>query len=55
MTAVPHVGFIVAAYAVTALVVGGATAAVLIDRWALRRALARLEAGGAARRPEPRR
>ena len=47
MTAIPHLGFIVAAYAATVLVVGGATAAVLIDRWALRRALDRLEARGA--------
>ncbi|WP_237477470.1 heme exporter protein CcmD [Lichenibacterium dinghuense] len=44
MTAVPHLGFIVAAYAVTVLVVGGAVAAVLLDGRALRRALERLEA-----------
>ena len=53
--AVPHIGFIVAAYAVTVLVVGGAAAAVLIDRWALRRALERLERAGAGRAREPRR
>ena len=52
---VPHIGFIVAAYAVTALVVGGAVAAVLIDRRALRRALERLERQGAGRGAEPRR
>ncbi len=44
MSAVPHLGFIVAAYAVTLIVVGGAIAAVLLDRRALRRALHRLEA-----------
>jgi heme exporter protein D len=44
VSAVPHLGFIVAAYALTALVVGGLVAAALLDRRALRRALAALEA-----------
>jgi heme exporter protein D len=44
VSAVPHLGFIVAAYALTALVVGGLLAAALLDRRALRRALAALEA-----------
>ena len=44
MTAVPHLGFIVAAYALTTLVVGGLVVAALLDRRALRRALGALEA-----------
>lgn len=44
MMAIPHIDFIVAAYAVTALVVGGAVTAVLLDRRALLQTLARLEA-----------
>ena len=44
MMAVPHIGFILAAYLVTAAVVGGAAVAVLLDRRALTRALRRLEA-----------
>ncbi len=44
MSAVPHLGFIVAAYALTTLVVGGLLAAALLDRRALRRALGALEA-----------
>ena len=54
MTAIPHVGFIVAAYAVTVLVMGGMVAAVLLDRRALRRALAGLEASAGRGRAEPR-
>ncbi len=44
MMAVPHIGFILASYAVTGAVVGGAAVAVLLDRRALTRALRRLEA-----------
>jgi heme exporter protein D len=44
MMDIPHIGFILAAYAVTAVVMGGAVAAVLLDRRALLRGLARLEA-----------
>ncbi len=44
MTDIPHIGFIVAAYAVTLVVVGGMVVAVLLDRRALLRALERLEA-----------
>lgn len=40
----PHAGFIVAAFLVTALVLGGTVAAVLIDHRAQRRSLARLAA-----------
>ena len=50
MTAVPHLGFIVAAYAVTALVLAGAAVAILFDGRALRRGLARMEARGERRR-----
>ncbi len=50
MTAIPHIGFIAAAYGVTALVVGGAALAVLLDRRALRRSLDRLERRGEGRR-----
>ena len=42
--AIPHIGFIAAAYAVTALVAGGTVAAVLLDRRSLLRTLAKLEA-----------
>jgi heme exporter protein D len=42
--AVPHIGFILAAYAVTAFVLLGLGAAVLLDGRGLRRALAGLEA-----------
>ena len=45
-----HTGFIVAAYAVTFLVLGGTVAAVLIDYRVQRRALARLSAAD-GRRP----
>ena len=51
MSDIPHIGFIVAAYAVTAAVAGGATLAVLLDRRALLRALDRLEARAGRGRP----
>ncbi len=41
--AVPHIGFILAAYGVTVATVGGVVAAVLLDRHALKRDLARFE------------
>ena len=43
MIEIPHIGFIVAAYAVTTLVLVGAAVAILLDGRALRRALARME------------
>lgn len=46
----PHAGFIIASYALTALVVGGLVLRVLMDHRALRRALAQLEARGVRRR-----
>jgi heme exporter protein CcmD len=55
MMDIPHIGFILAAYAVTAAVVGGAVAAVLLDRRALLRSLERLEArAGRGRTGAPR-
>ena len=50
MTAIPHLGFIVAAYAVTMLVLVGAAGAILLDGRALRRDLARMEARTGRRR-----
>ena len=38
----PHVGFIVAAYAVTALVIGGTTLKILLDYRNLKQALSKL-------------
>ena len=46
----PHFGFVVAAYALAFLVIGGMTGAVLIDSFRLKRALALL----APPAPEPR-
>lgn len=46
----PHAGFIWAAYAITALVVGGLTIWIIATDRRQRRLLARLEAGGARRR-----
>ncbi|RYC30839.1 heme exporter protein CcmD [Lichenibacterium minor] len=55
MSAIPHIGSIVAAYAVTAVVLGGTVAAVLLDRRSLRRTLERLEArAGRGRAGTPR-
>jgi heme exporter protein CcmD len=47
MTAVPHLGFIVAAYALSGLVVVAMIASILMDYRALKAALARLEAARA--------
>lgn len=44
MMAIPHIGFILAAYGTTVVVLGGTIAAVLLDRRTLTRSLARLEA-----------
>ncbi len=49
MNDVPHLGFIVAAYAVTAAVLVAMTAAVILDGRAQRRLLARLEGRGPRR------
>lgn len=46
----PHAGFIVGAYAFTALVVGGLIAAALLDQRAQKRALAVFEARTGERR-----
>jgi len=46
----PHAGFILAAYAVTALVMGGLVLRAVLDHRAQSRALAELEARGARRR-----
>jgi heme exporter protein CcmD len=46
MMAVPHIGFILAAYAVTVVTVGGTMVAILLDRQALKRDLARYERHG---------
>lgn len=43
MMAVPHIGFILAAYAVTAVAMVGMVATVVMDGRALRRALDRLD------------
>ncbi len=45
-----HAGFIVASYAVTALVIAGLVLRAVIDHRAQTRALAELEARGAGRR-----
>jgi len=49
----PHAAFIVAAYAVTALVVAGLIGWVLLDHRAQARALAELDRRGVRRRSEP--
>ena len=43
MSAIPHLGFIVAAYGVTVLVLGGTVLAIVLDGRTQKRALARLE------------
>jgi heme exporter protein D len=48
----PHAGFIIAAYAIAALVVIGLIAWVIIDYGAQRRLLADLEARGVTRRSD---
>ena len=47
----PHAAFIVAAYAVTALVIGGLIVRAVLDHRAQTRALGELESRGAGRRP----
>jgi heme exporter protein D len=49
----PHAGFIIAAYAVTAVVLIGLTLWVIADHRAQARALADLDARGVRRRSEP--
>lgn len=49
MSEIPHIGFIVAAYAVTAVVLLGAIAAVLVDGRRQTRLLAALEHDAATR------
>ena len=44
MTALPHIGFVVAAYALAGAAVAGMIASILWDYRALRAALARLDA-----------
>ena len=46
----PHAGFIVAAYAAAALIVGALVLWVVVDYRALERSIAELEARGARRR-----
>jgi heme exporter protein D len=48
----PHAGFILAAYAAVAVVLGGLTLSVVLDHRAQKRALADLEQRGAGRRSE---
>jgi heme exporter protein D len=50
---VTHAGFILAAYLVTALVLAGLVAWIVMDGRALRRRLAELEARGIRRRSAP--
>lgn len=45
MMALPHIGFVVAAYALAGLVVAGMVASILRDYRTLSAGLARLEAG----------
>ncbi len=52
MMAVPHIDFILAAYASTAVVLVGTAAAVLLDGRALKRSLARLETRAARERAD---
>ncbi len=49
MSAIPHLGFIIAAYALTALVVFGMIAAIWTDHRRLNRALAALDEARAGR------
>ena len=45
----PHAGYIIAAYASVALVIGGLALAIILDHRAQKRALAALEERGAGR------
>lgn len=49
MTAIPHLGFIVAAYAVTVLVLAATVTVLVFDHAAQRRQLARLGEAGRER------
>ena len=49
--AAPHIGFVIASYAVTVAVLGGLVAWLLARAAQMRRRLERLEAEGAPRRP----
>lgn len=49
-----HAGYVVAAYAMTALVLGGMIVGLLMDSAARRRELEKLEAGGVRRRSDRR-
>ena len=51
MSAIPHLGFIVAAYGVTVLVLGATVLAIVLDGRTQKRLLARLEAAAPGRRP----
>jgi heme exporter protein D len=53
MAAVPHMGFIVAAYAVAVAIVGALIAWVMLDYRAQRRTLAELDKSGVTRRSAP--
>ncbi len=53
MSEIPHIGFIVAAYAVTAVVMLAMAIAVVLDGRAQRRLLAKLETRSEARPAEP--
>ena len=52
MMEIPHIGFILAAYGVTAVTMAGLVTSVLLDRHSLKRDLARLETRGHGRRAE---
>ncbi len=43
MMAIPHIGFILAAYGFTAVVLGGTVLALMVDRHRQKRLLARFE------------
>ena len=44
MSDIPHIGFIVAAYLVTAVAILAMIGAIVVDYWRLSRALSRLDA-----------
>ena len=55
MMAFPHVGYILAAYGATVVILGGTIAAILVDRRTLTRSLAKLESrAGRGRGEAPR-
>jgi heme exporter protein D len=53
MTATPHIGFIVASYAATVVIVGILIAWIMLDYRAQRRILADLDKRGVTRRSTP--